>query len=598
MPYTPENNPLIPGDPYSYDLKWMVNDINYMEGRFTELDSQVQEATDQADRSRDEADRSRDEADRSDLEALKSEGYARGTQDGDPVSADSPYYENNSEYFKDESAAEALVSEGYASGEQNGVPVSSGSPYYENNAKYYRDDAADYAAHIADPVAGLVTTWLNDHITQPSTPPIDTSLTVAGAAADAKAAGDAIAACVKKYHDIIYNLAAPYDDLDTLEFNSVYTFAGNTTPANAPDGIVSQTEPFSVLTFTASQYSGLGACQILITSLGKVFERANWSVPGWSSWNRIDTIGNRYVEKKARIEGILYPPMNDLDTVEFNTIYTYSSTPQPANTPADLAGEPFSVFTFTSSQYSGIGASQLAISKSGKLLVRGNWSGDGWSSWHRCDNPAPATVYAFTDYIKKPFVFGATKTAAVYGDSIPAGSMGGSTTPNGCIVTLMNKLGITSYVNRSISGGAYKASDPTYEIITQMTGDATGMASDYIFVMAGTNDYGRAISLTDFRTNVQAVITYLQNNTSAEVFFITPTNRTAAPYTPNSNPLDAYSEIIMCEALTAGYNVIIGKWLGFPDVAGELDTTIIADGLHPNQIGHDILGQNIYNKIA
>lgn len=27
MPYTPENNPYIPGDPYSYDLKWMIQQI-------------------------------------------------------------------------------------------------------------------------------------------------------------------------------------------------------------------------------------------------------------------------------------------------------------------------------------------------------------------------------------------------------------------------------------------------------------------------------------------------------------------------------------------------------------------------------------------
>ena len=36
----------------------------------------------------------------------------------------------------------------------------------------------------------VITSWLNDHISNPSNPPIDTSLSVAGAAADAKATGD------------------------------------------------------------------------------------------------------------------------------------------------------------------------------------------------------------------------------------------------------------------------------------------------------------------------------------------------------------------------------------------------------------------------
>ena len=195
MAYTPENNPYIPGDPYSYDLKWMVNDIKHMEERFGELDSQVQEATDQADRSRDEADRSRDEADRSDAEALKSEGFAVGEQDGAAVDPDSPYYENNAKFYAEKAQldghAEALKAEGFAIGEQDGTPVSSGSPYYENNSKYYAQEAADseqaaadYAAHIADPVSGLVTTWLADNISQPTTPAIDESLTVSGAAAD------------------------------------------------------------------------------------------------------------------------------------------------------------------------------------------------------------------------------------------------------------------------------------------------------------------------------------------------------------------------------------------------------------------------------
>lgn len=48
------------------------------------------------------------------------------------------------------------------------------------------------AGQIDAPVATATAAWLADHITQPTTPAIDTSLSVAGAAADAKAVGDEI----------------------------------------------------------------------------------------------------------------------------------------------------------------------------------------------------------------------------------------------------------------------------------------------------------------------------------------------------------------------------------------------------------------------
>lgn len=49
--------------------------------------------------------------------------------------------------------------------------------------------AKNYADHIADPVSGLVTGWLNDHVT-PTTPIVDNTLTISGAAADSKVTGD------------------------------------------------------------------------------------------------------------------------------------------------------------------------------------------------------------------------------------------------------------------------------------------------------------------------------------------------------------------------------------------------------------------------
>lgn len=50
--------------------------------------------------------------------------------------------------------------------------------------------AGQIDASVASQIVTPVTDWLADHITQPTTPAIDTSLTIAGAAADAKATGD------------------------------------------------------------------------------------------------------------------------------------------------------------------------------------------------------------------------------------------------------------------------------------------------------------------------------------------------------------------------------------------------------------------------
>lgn len=79
-------------------------------------------------------------------DALVSEGWARGTQNGTPVTSGSPYYEDNSKYYSQLSDADRLAAEGHAVGQQNGVDVDSSSPYYHNNAKYYKDQAQAIAA--------------------------------------------------------------------------------------------------------------------------------------------------------------------------------------------------------------------------------------------------------------------------------------------------------------------------------------------------------------------------------------------------------------------------------------------------------------------
>lgn len=187
MPYDPTNNPYIPGDPYSYDLKWMVD--------------KIQEWTDPLD-SAERAEAAEAAAKVSEQEA---EAWAVGTKDGDPVTSDDPQYENNSKYWSDEAASSA------------------------SNAAASEAAAADYADHIADPVSGIVTQWLQDNITQPTTPAIDRSLTTLDAAADAKTTGVNIN--IAKY--IGAEVGDNFIDLSNVSFTEGYYISNVSTGAIA-----------------------------------------------------------------------------------------------------------------------------------------------------------------------------------------------------------------------------------------------------------------------------------------------------------------------------------------------------------------------------
>lgn len=94
MPYTP-NNPLVPGDPYSYDLKWMVEETKkaIAVGESAKADAESAAASAViANNKANLAAAMKDEA----------EAWAIGTKDSAPVSSDAPQYNNNSKYYSDQ----------------------------------------------------------------------------------------------------------------------------------------------------------------------------------------------------------------------------------------------------------------------------------------------------------------------------------------------------------------------------------------------------------------------------------------------------------------------------------------------------------------
>lgn len=142
MAYTP-NNPLVPGDPYSYDLKWMVDEINKQRAPEKEAAAAAESAA---------------------------EALAQANAAGN-------------------SASTALTSANNANASAQNAANSADS------ARAAANDAADYANSIGNEVGGIVADWLTDHITITPGVVIDTGLTTPGAAADAAATGDQIRAC-------------------------------------------------------------------------------------------------------------------------------------------------------------------------------------------------------------------------------------------------------------------------------------------------------------------------------------------------------------------------------------------------------------------
>lgn len=193
--------------------------------------------------------------------------------------------------------------------------------------------------------------------------------------------------------------------------------------------------------------------------------------------------------------------------------------------------------------------------------------------------------------VDKPFNFTGANCIA-FGDSISVGYYSGAEHKNKSFFTLFKDMSGANNVSiAGVGGAAYSATGSATQIITQVQA-ANLTTRDYIFVEAGTNDYGRGTSISQLNTDLEALSTYLNANmkTGCKVIIITPTNRTAAPDGPCPT-LDQYRQEITNWALLQGYSVINGEEMGIPPFAGTYMSAVTADGLHPNEIGHQIMAK-------
>lgn len=154
---------------------------------------------------------------------------------------------------------------------------------------------------LAPIVPDVVTNWLRDNIT-PTTPPVDDTLTIQGAAADAKKVGDEFASTFKNRGTL-----TSADDLNTLQDPGLYYCSlDQGYPANVP----TQT-PGRLLVYKTASNSAASNAQLYVCNQNnnmRMFIRISKdnadSTAAWSDVNWITLIGNDTLNNMIAMQSV------------------------------------------------------------------------------------------------------------------------------------------------------------------------------------------------------------------------------------------------------------------------------------------------------
>lgn len=197
----------------------------------------------------------------------------------------------------------------------------------------------------------------------------------------------------------------------------------------------------------------------------------------------------------------------------------------------------------------------------------------------------------------KPFSFSG-KRVYFFGDSITWGWISGVQANPTWPQTFASLQGATG-VNYAQNAAAFCAVAGYPQIVNEISG--SDLNCDCMFIMGGINDWQLERTEAQIRSALTSLCTYLQNNYTGKVVFITPINQ--AGWKPIYDPkVDVYTvrKAITEVALSYGYDVIQGTDIPIPTAYDDASfiAAMLDDKLHPTQIGYNLIGKTLSGIVS
>lgn len=218
-----------------------------------------------------------------------------------------------------------------------------------------------------------------------------------------------------------------------------------------------------------------------------------------------------------------------------------------------------------------------------KMLENGGWENIATETYVN-DKLSEISQMVSRDVVFKPYDFNG-KTAAFFGDSICVGV--GSSSGNNYVKIFSEKVGLTA-TNYGASGTCFTDVRGGTTIVSNIKSKI--LTQDFVFIEGGINDWYSGVTESNFRSTIEDLCTYLDENYTGTVIFITPINCTWS----NDNEILSLNQMreIMTESATLhGYDIVQGGNFGFPTVSGDLAGYLYYDGLHPSNAGYKLIAK-------